>query len=40
LGDPEASPLVKLAMSKLGIKDIKKLAAKQHLDLARLETAC
>jgi hypothetical protein len=37
--DPEPSPLVKLAMSELGIKDIKKLAARQHLDPVRLETA-
>jgi len=37
--DPEPSPLVKLAMHELGIKDIKKLAVRQHLDLVRLETA-
>ncbi len=37
--DPEPSPLVKLAMSELGIKDIKKLAARQHMDPVRLETA-
>jgi hypothetical protein len=37
--DPEPSPLVKLAMSELGIKDIEKLAARRHLDPVRLETA-
>lgn len=37
--DPKPSPLVKLAMHELGIKDIKKLAAREHLDPVRLETA-
>lgn len=37
--DPEPSPLVKLAMNELGIKEIKQLARKEHLDVVRLETA-
>ena len=37
--DPEPSPLVKLAMHKLGIRDMKQLARKRHLDVVRLETA-
>jgi hypothetical protein len=37
--DPEPSPLVKLAMNELGIKDIKHLAKRRHLDVVRLETA-
>lgn len=37
--DPEPSPLVKLAMHELAIKDIKRLAARQRLDAVRLETA-
>ena len=37
--DPEPSPLVRLAMKKLGIKDIKKLAKERRLDPVRLETA-
>ncbi len=37
--DAEPSPLVKLAMKELKIKDIKRLASKKHLDVVRLETA-
>ncbi len=37
--DPEPSPLVKLAMRELGIRDIKELAKRKHLDVVRLETA-
>ncbi|MEM3653020.1 MAG: hypothetical protein QXL21_07835 [Nitrososphaerales archaeon] len=37
--DPKPTPLVKLAMSKLGINDLKEFAKKQGLDLVRLETA-
>jgi hypothetical protein len=37
--DPEPSPLVKLAMSELGIEEIGRLARKNHLDVVRLETA-
>ena len=37
--DPEPSPLVRLAMKELGIKDVKKLAKERHLDVVRLETA-
>jgi hypothetical protein len=37
--DPKPSPLVKLAMKKLGIRDVKRMAKKRHLDAARLETA-
>ena len=37
--DPEPAPLVKLAMNELGIRDLKQLARKKHLDLVRLETA-
>jgi hypothetical protein len=37
--DPEPSPLVRLAMNELGIRDMKKLARKRHLDVVRLETA-
>jgi len=37
--DPEPSPLVKLAMKELGIRDLKQLARKKHLDVVRLETA-
>jgi hypothetical protein len=37
--DPEPSPLVKLAMKELGVKDLKRLARKKHLNVVRLETA-
>ena len=37
--DPDPSPLVKLAMRDLGIKEMKDLARKRHLDIVRLETA-
>jgi hypothetical protein len=37
--DPEPSPLVKLAMDELRIKEIRQLAKKKHLDVVRLETA-
>ena len=37
--DPEPSPLVKLAMRELGIKDIKSLARRRDVDIRRLETA-
>lgn len=37
--DPEPAPLVRLAMQELGIRDIKKLAKRRHLDVVRLETA-
>jgi hypothetical protein len=37
--DPEPSPLVKLAMKELGIRDLRQLAREKHLDLVRLETA-
>jgi hypothetical protein len=37
--DPEPSPLVKMAMNELGIKDMELLARKKHLDTTRLETA-
>ncbi len=37
--DPEPSPLVRLAMSRLGIKEIKGFAEDKHLDAVRLETA-
>lgn len=37
--DPEPSPLVQLAMKDLGIKDLKKLARRRHLNVVRLETA-
>jgi hypothetical protein len=37
--DPDPSPLVKLAMKELGIKEMKKLARRRHLDVVRLETA-
>jgi hypothetical protein len=37
--DPEPSSLVKLAMSKLKIRDLKRFAKAKHLDLVRLETA-
>jgi hypothetical protein len=37
--DPEPSPLVRLAMNELGIKDIKELAKERRLDQVRLETA-
>jgi hypothetical protein len=37
--DPAPTPLVKLAMHRLGIKDLKKFARKKRFDLVRLETA-
>jgi hypothetical protein len=37
--DPEPSPIVKLAMNELGIKDLGQLARKNRLDIIRLETA-
>ena len=37
--NPGPSPLVKLAMKDLGIKEIRKLARRKHLDVVRLETA-
>lgn len=37
--DPEPSPLVRLAMNELGIKDMKQLARKRRVDIVRLETA-
>jgi hypothetical protein len=37
--DPEPSPLVRLAMNELGIRDMKQLAKKRNLDLVMLETA-
>lgn len=37
--DPEPSPLVRLAMRELGIKDIKRLAKQKDVDARWLETA-
>ena len=37
--DPKPTPIVKLAMERLGIKDLKAFAEKRGLDLVRLETA-
>lgn len=37
--NPEPTPLVKLAAKKLRIKDLKKFAKKNKIDLVRLETA-
>jgi len=37
--DAEPSPLVKLAMKELKVRDIKLLARKKRLDVVRLETA-
>ena len=37
--DPKPSPLVKLAMRELGIKDVKVLAKKKGVDACWLETA-
>ncbi|MGC8812142.1 MAG: hypothetical protein ACP5O8_00965 [Candidatus Aenigmatarchaeota archaeon] len=37
--NPKPSPLVKLAMKKLKIKDLKEFARRKKLDLVRLETA-
>lgn len=37
--DPKPSPLVKLAMNELGIRDMKQLARRRHLDVVWLETA-
>ena len=37
--DPEPTPLVKMAMVKLGIDDLKVFATERGLDLIRLETA-
>jgi len=37
--DPEPSPLVKLAMKKLKIKDLKEFAKRKKLNLVWLETA-
>jgi hypothetical protein len=37
--DPKPSPLVRLAMKDLKIKDLKKFAKKKKLDLVKLESA-
>lgn len=37
--DPGPSPLVKLAMNELGIRDLKQLAKEKDLDVVRLETS-
>ncbi len=37
--DPKPTPLVKLAMTKLGISDLKSFAKERRLNLIRLETA-
>ncbi|MGC9085830.1 MAG: hypothetical protein ACP5IT_06580 [Thermoproteota archaeon] len=37
--DPKPSPLVKVAMEKLNIKDLKEIASKKNIDLVELETA-
>jgi hypothetical protein len=37
--DPEPSPLVKLAMKKFKIKNLKETAKKEKLDIVKLETA-
>ena len=37
--DPEPSPLVRLAMDELAVKNLKQLARRRHLDLVMLETA-
>ena len=37
--DPKPSPLVKVAMEKLNIKDLKEIASKKNIDLIELETA-
>jgi len=37
--DPEPSPLVRLAMRELGIRDIKRLAKEKRVDIRWLETA-
>jgi len=37
--DPDPTPLVRIAMRKLKIKDLKKFARTRRLDLVRLETA-
>ena len=37
--DPAPSPLVKLAMNELGVRDVKQLAMERHLDVVMLETA-
>jgi hypothetical protein len=37
--DPKPTPIVKLAMDCLKIKDLKAFAGKRGLDLVRLETA-
>jgi len=37
--DPKPSPLVKVAMEKLNVKDLKEIASKKNIDLVELETA-
>lgn len=37
--DPEPSPLVKLAMSNIKIKDLKEFSKKKNIDIINLETA-
>jgi hypothetical protein len=37
--EPRPSPLVALAMQELGIRDLRKFAKANHLDIIRLETA-
>ena len=37
--EPRPSPLVALAMGELGIRDLRKFAKANHLDIIRLETA-
>jgi hypothetical protein len=37
--DPKPSPLVKVAMEKLNVKDLKEITSKKNIDLVELETA-